>query len=75
LQELSDTTAGRFYLSDVPNLSRIFKQIAAELREQYRLGFYTKNAADTADGSNIVVKVNRPEAVVRARGKYRAKKL
>jgi VWFA-related protein len=74
LQEMSDTTAGRFYLSDTPNLSRVFKEIAAELREQYRLGFYTKTASDEAV-NNIIVKVSRPDAVVRARGKYRAKNL
>lgn len=72
LQEMSDTTAGRFYMSDAPNLRRIFKQIAAELRQQYRLGF---KAADGTDVSNIIVKVNRADAVVQARGKYRAKKL
>lgn len=72
LQEMSDTTAGRFYMSDAPNLSRIFKQIAAELKQQYRLGF---NARGEADVSNIIVKVNRADAVVRARGKYRARKL
>jgi VWFA-related protein len=75
LQEMSDTTAGRFYMSDAPNLSRIFKQIAAELRQQYRLGFYTKNPATDAALSSIIVKVNRSDAVVQARGKYRARKL
>lgn len=75
LKEMSDTTAGRFYMSDAPNLSRIFKQIAAELREQYRLGFQSKIGTDEAILNNIIVKVNRKDAVVRARGKYRAKKL
>ena len=75
LQEMSDTTAGRFYLSDTPNLGRIFKEIAAELREQYRLGFYTKKPDNDETVNNIIVRVNRPDAVVRARGKYRAKKL
>lgn len=75
LQEMSDTTAGRFYMSDAPNLSQIFKKIAAELRQQYRLGFYAENAADNAVVSNIIVKVSRAGAVVRARGKYLAKKL
>ena len=75
LQEMSDTTAGRFYMSDAPKLSQIFKQIAAEVRQQYRLGFYSLNGADEAAVNGIVVKVNRVDAVVRARGKYRAKKL
>jgi VWFA-related protein len=74
LQEMSDTTAGRFYMSDAPKLSQIFKQIAAEVRQQYRLGFYSKNTAEEAAFNDIIVKVNRVDAVVRARGK-RAKKL
>jgi Ca-activated chloride channel homolog len=75
LQEMSDTTAGRFYMSDAPNLSRIFKQIAAELRQQYRLGFNSSSGAKDGDVSSIIVKVKRADAVVRTRGKYRAKKL
>lgn len=73
LQEMSDTTAGRFYMSDAPNLSRIFKQIAAELRQQYRLGFQTTSAGGEAVLANVIVKVNRADAVVRTRGKYRRK--
>ena len=68
LKEMSDNTAGRFYMSDAPKLSQVFKQIAAEARQQYRLGFYTRNAADAND---IIVKVNRADAVVRTRGKFR----
>jgi VWFA-related protein len=75
LQEMSTTTAGRFYMSDAPKLSQIFKKIAAEVREQYRLGFYPKDVANDAVANDIIVKVNRPDAVVRARGKYRAKQL
>ena len=75
LQEMSDTTAGRFYMSDAPKLSQIFKRIAAEVRQQYRLGFYTRAAGGSPETPNgdIVVKVNRADAVVRARGKYRRK--
>lgn len=73
LQEMSDTTAGRFYMSDAPKLSQIFKQIAAEVRQHYRLGFYSNNAPADGDLSDIIVKVNRADAVVRARGKYRRK--
>jgi VWFA-related protein len=75
LQEMSATTAGRFYMSDAPKLSQIFKKIAAEVREQYRLGFYPKDVVNDAAFNEIIVKVNRPDAVVRARGKYRAKQL
>ena len=74
LQQMSDTTAGRFYLSDAPNLKGTFKRIAGELRQQYRIGYYTKDAENAAV-HDISVKVGRPEAVVRARGKFRAKPL
>jgi len=72
LQEMSDTTAGRFYMSDAQKLSQIFKRIAAEVRQQYRLGFYSRGG-EAAVPANIMVKVNRTDAVVRARGKYRQK--
>ena len=69
LKQLSDTTAGRFYLSDAPNLTNIFKQIAGELREQYWLGYRSKNSA----AHDIEVKVGRPDVVVRSRAKVRSK--
>lgn len=75
LQEMSDLTAGRFYMSDAPNLGRIFKQIASELRQQYRLGYYSRDAANDSNVRNISVKIERPDAVVRTRGKFRAKQL
>lgn len=74
LQEISDVTAGRFYQSDAPNLSGIFRRIAGELRQQYRLGYYSTEVASDA-AQDIIVKVERPDVVVRARGKFRAKQL
>jgi hypothetical protein len=72
---MSDTTAGRFYLSDTPNLSEIFKKVAGELREQYRLGYKSVDAANGAAVHDINVKVARTDVVVRTRGKFRAKQL
>jgi VWFA-related protein len=74
LQQMSDTTAGRFYLSDAPNLKGTFKRIAGELRQQYRIGYYTKDASSAAV-NEIIVKVGRPEAVVRARSKVRSNQM
>ncbi|MCA1622962.1 MAG: VWA domain-containing protein [Acidobacteria bacterium] len=73
LKGMSDTTAGRFYISDTPKLREIFKKIAGELRQQYRLGFHSKDAATDSAVHDIIVKVDRPDVVVRARGKFRAK--
>jgi VWFA-related protein len=75
LRKMSDTTAGRFYLSDTPKLSEIFKKVAGELRQQYRLGYHSKDAANDQAVHDIVIKVERPDAVVRFRGKFRAKQL
>jgi len=75
LKQMSDITAGRFYLSDTPKLRGIFKKVAGELRQQYRLGYYSKEAATDAAVYDINVKVKRTDAVVRARGKFRAKQL
>jgi VWFA-related protein len=75
LKDMSDATAGRFYLSDTPKLREIFKKIAGELRQQYRLGYHSKDAANDAAVHNIIVKVKRSDVVVRARGKFRAKQL
>lgn len=73
LKSLSDTTAGRFYQSDAPKLSEIFKKVAGELREQYRLGFQSTRAANDQAAHDIIVKVDQPGAVVTARGKFRGK--
>ena len=75
LKEMSDATAGRFYLSNTPKLREVFKKIAAELRQQYRLGYHSKDAEGAAVLRNITVKVEKSDLVVRARGKFRAKQL
>ncbi len=75
LKDVSDTTAGRFYLSDTPKLRDVFKRVASELRKQYRLGFRSKELDNDTTTHNIIVKVKRSDAVVRARGRFRAKQL
>ncbi len=76
LKAMSDATAGRFYLSDTPKLNSVFKQVAAELRQQYRLGYKSsKPAVNDSEVRSISVSVSRPDVVVRARGKFRAKQL
>jgi len=75
LKKIADTTAGRFYVGDVSNMNRIFKEITSELGQQYRLGYYTKDAGNEITAHDIKVTVDRPDAVVRSRGKFRAKQL
>ena len=74
LKKMSDITAGRFYLSDVPKLKKVFKTITGELTQQYRLGYDAKNAANDLPTHEISVKVDRPDVVVRTRGTFRTKK-
>jgi len=74
LQELSDTTAGRFYTSKDGKLKKTFEMIVEELRFQYRLGFYPPEETAEKTVHEIKVKVARPETVVRSRGSYRIQK-
>jgi VWFA-related protein len=72
LQQLSDSTAGRFYRSEVEDLNQTFKLIIDELRFQYRLGFYPLEKSGSETSHEIKVQVARAGAVVRARKNYRA---
>jgi Ca-activated chloride channel homolog len=74
LKRMSDITAGRFYLSNIPDLDKTFKNIVGELGQQYRLGYDSKNVADGAAIQNIIVKVDRPDVVIRTRAVFRTKK-
>jgi VWFA-related protein len=74
LQDLSDTTGGRFYRSEIADLSKNFALIVDELRQQYVIGYYPASDKKSADVHEIKVEVTRPDAVVRARQNYREKK-
>jgi VWFA-related protein len=71
LDELANRTGGRIYVADtLTNLSSAFSKIASELRELYSLGYYP--ADDVAPGKvrRIKVKVDQPNAAVKARDSY-----
>jgi Mg-chelatase subunit ChlD len=75
LLDLARVSGGKLQRADtLRDLPKAFGLIAAELRQQYLLGYYPTN--DKADGKyrKIHVKVNRDDAVVRARPGYRAAK-
>lgn len=74
LQELSDTTAGRFYSSKDGKLKNTFASIVEELRFQYRLGFYPPEETDEKTLHELKVKLARSDTVVRARSGYRVQK-
>ncbi len=73
LNALAVASGGRLHRADtLQALPMAFAQIAAELRQQYSLGYYSTNSARDGKYRKIQVKVARKEAVVRARPGYRA---
>jgi Ca-activated chloride channel homolog len=72
LQELADVTAGRFYQKEIRDLGQTFQSIAEELRKHYLIGFYPENV-ENGKVYQIKVRVDRNEAVVRAKNTFRVK--
>jgi Ca-activated chloride channel family protein len=71
LQEMSETTGGRFYATDDGKMKKAFASIMEELRMQYRLGFYPPDEIGPERLYDLKVKVSRPDVVVRSRASYR----
>jgi Ca-activated chloride channel family protein len=68
---VADRTGGRYYMADnTTRLAESFARIAAELREQYSLGYYPKNRAGEGRQRKIKVTVDAPGASVHARAHY-----
>jgi len=72
LETLSEVSAGHFYKSDVKECDGAFRQITAELRSQYLIGFYPDKSKLDGALHTLVVGVAVPGAVVRSRRSYRA---
>jgi VWFA-related protein len=70
LHDLARVTGARLYNSEQQNLDAAFRSVAEELRRQYSLGYYPKNAPHAGERRNVKVKVNRPELVVRTKDSY-----
>jgi Ca-activated chloride channel family protein len=71
LQALSDKTAGRFYSAAGLNyLKGIFSRIAAELREQYSLGYYPSNKSEGKKKRQVRVRIDRSNVALRYRRTY-----
>ncbi len=73
MRELADVTGGRYYEGETDKLKETFALIAAELRHQYRLGFYPEDLKRDGSVHALLVKVNLPDASVRSRHEYVAK--
>lgn len=73
LQDLATRSGGELHRADtLGSLPDAFANIAAELRNQYSLGYYPTNQARDGKYRKLQVKVSRKDVVVRARPGYRA---
>lgn len=71
LRELADNTGGREYHADtLQNMASAFANVAEELRRQYSIGYYPKNAGQPGQRRQITVRANQPNLAVRARDSY-----
>lgn len=71
LRLLSDSSGGRFQFADsVKKLRSAFEQIAAELRQQYYLGFYPERSASKREKRKLNVTVDVPGAKIESRESY-----
>jgi VWFA-related protein len=71
LFELARRTGGRLYNGgSLLGVSQAFVQVAEELRRQYSLGYYPKNAGQAGERRQIKVRVAQPNLVVVARDSY-----
>jgi Ca-activated chloride channel family protein len=75
LSDLPERTGARaFQAESTSSLNDAFSTIAGELRQQYELSYYPTNPAHDGRYRRILVRVDRPDVVVRARPGYRAAK-
>jgi hypothetical protein len=73
LAEMAEKSGGKLHRADsLRSLPDAFANIAAELRNQYSLGYYPTNQARDGQYRKLQVKVSRRDVVVRARPGYRA---
>ena len=73
LKSLADHSGGQLYRADtLALLPQAFAAIAAELRTQYTLGYYSTNRNHDGTYRKIQVKSTRKDIAVRARPGYRA---
>jgi Ca-activated chloride channel family protein len=75
MRSIAESTGGTAFIPDSEaDLERVFSEVAAELRGQYLLQYYSDSKTPSADFRSIVVAVpTHPEFRVRARQGYYAK--
>jgi Ca-activated chloride channel homolog len=68
MDDLAAKTGGRsFFIEQIDDLGTRFGEIAAELRQQYTLGYYPTRPGRNREKRKIAVTVNRSGSAVRAR--------
>jgi Ca-activated chloride channel family protein len=73
LRQLAQQTGGRaFFPGHVNDLTDVYTQIAEELSSQYTVGYTPKNTRRDGTWRRLVVRVNKPDAVVRTKQGYLA---
>ena len=71
LDQLAIRSGGRIFVADtLGNLSSAFSKIASELREFYSLGYYPNDDVGRGGVRKLKVKVDQPNAAVKARDSY-----
>ena len=71
LKQLADNTGGRFFSAgSLSHVRERFAGVAAELREQYSLGYYPVNRSAERAKRELKVRVTVPNVAVRARRSY-----
>jgi Ca-activated chloride channel family protein len=71
LKQLAHETGGRaFFAASVKDLVGIYDQISDELSSQYTVGYTSRNGRRDGAWRRIVVRVNRPNTVARAKQGY-----
>jgi Ca-activated chloride channel family protein len=70
LHDLARVSGARLYNAEQQNLDSAFRSVAEELRRQYSIGYYPKNAPQAGERRNVKVRVDRPELVVKTRDSY-----
>lgn len=71
LKQFAQETGGRaFFPNQVGELAGIYGQIAEELSSQYSVGYQSKNLKRDGAWRRVVVRVNRPNLVARAKQGY-----
>jgi Ca-activated chloride channel homolog len=75
LHDLAEATGGTLYAADgLDSLGGAFGKIATELRSLYNLGYVSTNQKKDGKLRKLTVKVDRPDAIVKAKKGYYAPK-